>query len=356
MRKGTTWLASLAVWTLLGVFNIAPPVVSRLSAGRPLPKVIVALIMESVWVWALYTPIILWLCRRLPPARWPQAVAAHAACAVALAFVDPIVDTPFVRMIVPAPEGYGRRLLDDAFINVFSYAAVAGVGYALDYRRRLADQRAREAELEAQLLRARLDALTARLRPHFLFNALHSVAALVRTGERAEAVTAVVRLGELLRGALRSDGGAEVSLASELAWVQSYLAIEQMRFQDRLCTELSADPALGAALVPALLLQPLVENAIRHGVEGRTGASRVAVAAWRDEGTLWLAVTDEGEPSPAAGEGGAARPTDGGGLGLRATRERLDHLFGTAHHFEVCVGAAGTRASIGIPFRTEEAS
>jgi two-component system LytT family sensor kinase len=353
MRRGTTWLASFAAWTLIGVFNIAPPVVSSVSAGRPLPKLFVSLIMESVWVWALYTPSILWLCRRLPPARWPRAVAAHAACAAALALADPLVDTPFVRWVEPIPEGYTRRLLDETFINVFSYAAVAGVGYALDYRRRLADQRAREAELQAQLLRARLDALTARLRPHFLFNALHSVTALVRTGERAAAVTAIVRLGELLRGALRSDGAAEVPLESELEWIQSYLAIEQMRFQDRLCTALSADPALGAALVPALLLQPLVENAIRHGVEGRVGASRVEVAARRNADTLWLVVTDEGEPGSASSGGEAARPPDGGGLGLRATRERLDHLFGAAHHFEVRVGAGGTCATIGIPFRTE---
>jgi two-component system, LytTR family, sensor kinase len=344
-----TWLASFAAWMLIGTFNVAPRVVANLSAGKPLPRIHLAIVFGSVAVWAVLTPGLLALCRRLPLARWRPAVAIHLACATAIAFLDPVLDTPVVYLVEqPVPEPYRQRLLDELFINVFSYLAVVGVGYALDYRRRLVDQRAHEAELAAQLLRARLDALTAQLRPHFLFNALHSVTALIRTDERSAAIRAVVVLGDLLRETLRSDGSAVVPLARELDWIRSYLELEQLRFQDRLSATVAVDRELEAALVPALVLQPLIETAIRHGVEGRVGTSRVVVSARREADRLCLAVSDDGDRDRAV----EAEPNRAG-IGLRATRERLAHLFGADHHFEVAIGQTGSRASIAIPFRTE---
>jgi hypothetical protein len=339
------WLVSFAAWSVVGVFNIAPTVVARLSAGRPLPRLFIELITQSVWVWALYTPAILWVCLRQPLRG--RAVAIHAACALALAILDPIIDTPFVHWFEPQPEPYTQRFLEELFINLFSYVSVAGIGYALAYRRGLAEQRAHDAELESQLLRARLDALTARLQPHFLFNALHSVGSLIRTGESDAAFRAVVGLGDLLRSMLGTDGGQVVPLARELAWIRRYLEIEQMRFQDRLETEVSADPAVEDALVPPLVLQPLVENAIRHGVEVRVGASRVEVVARRDADMLCLEVTDSGDAAAASSE-----PRGGAGLGLRATRERLAHMFGGAFRVDLAIEDGRSHAAIQIPFRT----
>jgi two-component system, LytTR family, sensor kinase len=342
------WLVSFAVWTVVGVFNIAPTVIGNLSSDKPFPRLFVELITESVWVWSLYTPLILWLCLWQPLRG--RAIAIHAVCALALAVVDPIIDTPFVQLVEPKPEPYKQRLLEDLFINVFSYVAVAGIGHALAYRRRLAEQRTRDAELETQLMRARLDALTARLHPHFLFNALHSVSALIRTGERTEAIHAVAVLGDLLRDVLHANDQV-VPLAREVAWIRRYLEIEQMRFQDRLTTEVRIDDDLEQALVPPLILNVLVENAIRHGVEARVGASRVEVIARRDDDALCLEVSDEGDAAAASTE--AAR--EGNGLGLRVTRERLAHMYGDTSRVDLDIRAGGSRATIRVPYRTETA-
>jgi hypothetical protein len=340
--RARVWVISFAVWTVVGVFNITPTVVARLSDGQRFPRAFVALIAESVWVWALYTPVILWLCLRHPLARGWRTIAIHAACAVVVVFADPAVDTPFVHVFEKVPEPYRLRLVEDLFINVFSYAAVAGVGYALSYRRGLLEQRAHEAELQAQLLRARLDAVTARLQPHFLFNSLHSVTALIRADEKQAAIRAVVVLGDLLRATLAGDGGATVPLARELAWMRQYLEIEQMRFQDRLEVAIDVNDGLDDVLVPALVLQPLVENAIRHGVEARVGMTRIAVAARRETDSLVLEVVDSGD---------AAEPRAGNGVGLAATRERLAHMYGAAARLELAVTPDRSTATIAVPLQ-----
>jgi two-component system, LytTR family, sensor kinase len=343
------WIVSFVVWTGAGAFDVGQAAVARGTFRLPA----FVLTFESMWLWALFTPLVLWLCLRLPldRAHRTRSVAVHAAAAALLLIADVVVDTPFFAWLVPAQRAFAPRLAGDAFINTFSYVAVAGISYALAYGRQLVEQRARDAELESQLLRARLDAIAARLQPHFLFNALHSVTALVRSGERGEAVRAVVTLSTLLRAVLASDGDAQVPLGRELGWVRHYLDIEQIRFQDRLWIEVTVAPGVDRALVPALLLQPLVENAIRHGVEARTGAGRVTIAAWRDGEVLRLEVEDRSE-------GGATATPEvaGHGIGLRATRERLAHLFGAAASLELCASQAGMQARVALPFRAEGAS
>jgi len=345
MLSRRVWVISFAAWSVVGVFNIAPRVVENLSAGRPFPRMFVELITQSVWVWALYTPLILWVCLQQPLARGIRTIAIHAACAVVIALLDPIIDTPFVHLIENHPEPYSQRAVEEIFINVFSYVAVAGIGYALSYRRGLLVQRAYDIELEAQLLRARLDAVTARLQPHFLFNSLHSVSALVRSDEKQAAIRALAVLGDLLRATLAGDGVATVPLSRELAWMRQYLEIEQMRFQDRLEVDVAVEDGLGDALVPALVLQPLVENAIRHGVEARVGANTLRVAARRERDRLVLEVADSGDAQ-------ATSSHDGNGVGLRATRERLAHMFGAAARLELDVAPGRSTATIAIPFRT----
>ena len=184
------------------------------------------------------------------------------------------------------------------------------------------------------------------LRPHFLFNTLHTVASLVRTGRNADAVRTIAGLSDLLRSALRRDGTAEVPLRHELAFVERYLAIEQIRFQDRLQTRIAVAPDLLDELVPALILQPLVENAIRHGVERRAAPGRVEVEASRRNGTLVLRVQDS---SPAGGAAGGA--VSGGGIGLSNTRARLRHLYGERQRCDLArTDDGGALAVVELPY------
>ncbi|MEO7736350.1 MAG: histidine kinase [Kofleriaceae bacterium] len=351
LRRARVWLVSWLIWSGLGAFALAQTAASRAMHGRGAqPMAGVLLTLESMWLWAVITPVILALCLHLSLERnhRMRSLAWHAVAAVAIAVADVVIDTPFVAWLAPGDRAVAPRFIQEAFINIFSYASTAGICYALTYSRQLADRRARDAVLEAELLRARLDAVAARLHPHFLFNALHSVTALIRTGEPNAAVRAVVALSALLRAALESDGEAQVPLARELDWVRNYLDIEQIRFQDRLVVELSVTGDIDGAMVPALLLQPLVENAIRHGVGARTGNGRVVIAAWRDGDQLRLDVED------ASTDGSAATiETTGTGLGLRATRERLEHLFGTAYSLELESTRIGSHARIALPYRAE---
>jgi len=348
------WLISWLVWSGLAAFSLAQAAAARVwsgCGGPTLPKALLGI--ESMWLWAAFTPLILSWCLRLPLERdhRTRSLAWHAAAALGLAVADVVIDTPFVAWLAPGEVAIVPRFFQQAFINTFSYAATAGICYALAYGRQLADRRARDAVREAELLRARLDAVAARLHPHFLFNALHSVTALIRSGERSAAVGAVVTLSALLRAALQTDGEAQVPLHRELDWVRDYLALEQIRFQDRLQVELAVHGEVDRAMVPALLLQPLVENAIRHGVGARTGNVRVAIAAWRDGDQLYLEVQDASSDPGVANA--AIADTTGTGLGLRATRERLDHLFGAAYSLELVSTQSGTHARVALPYRAE---
>jgi LytS/YehU family sensor histidine kinase len=206
-------------------------------------------------------------------------------------------------------------------MNVFSYICVAAVGYALVYHQRLADSRLGEAELQRELAQARLDALARTLQPHFLFNALNSVAALVRLNENPRALRAVVALGDLLRTVLKTRGEALVPLSEELEFAERYLAVERLRFEDGLKVDYEIAGDTRAFPVPALILQPLIENAIRHGVE-QAGNGRVRVESRRAEQGLELVV---GVHDLAVVNDAKAT---GLGIGLDVTRQRLNFIYG----------------------------
>jgi sensor histidine kinase YesM len=236
-----------------------------------------------------------------------------------------------------------------ASLSAYSYFAMLALGHALEYHRLFTDRQLRAAELEKQLAETRLGVLEAQLRPHFLFNALHTVGSLVRSGDRTAAVAAVARLGDLLRMALRGGPQQEVTLREELAFATHYLELEKARFRDRLATRVDVDAALMDALVPLFLLQPLVENAVRHGIEPSERPGRVEVAASRSGTALVLHVRDTG-PGPDAAASGQ------GGIGLGNTRERLHHLYGTSAALELGAGGGGgTVVKVTLPYRTARA-
>jgi len=202
------------------------------------------------------------------------------------------------------------------------------------------------SQLETQLAQADLQALKSQLHPHFLFNALHTIGSLVRTGDRDNAVKVTAGLGDLLRRMLEGASQQEAPLKQELEFIKSYLAIEQIRFQDRLRVDFSIDPEVLDARVPHLILQPLVENAIRHGIAPHLFAGMVSVSAKRLNGgkRLQLAVRDDG---PGAGDGDGARP----GIGLANTRARLGRLYGADFTLEVTnLPQGGMEALVELPF------
>jgi two-component system, LytTR family, sensor kinase len=199
-------------------------------------------------------------------------------------------------------------------------------------------------QLEAQLSDARLRTLQAELHPHFLFNTLHAISTLVHTKpELADRM--ISRLSDLLRLTFDRSGANRVPLQQELEFLQKYLEIEQIRFQDRLTVNFDIDPDTLDAEVPRLILQPLVENAIQHGIAPRSGPGHVQVAARREEGRLWLEVRDDG-----VGLNAGARARLRSGIGLANTRDRLACLYGERHRLDFSDGGPGLAVRIEIPF------
>jgi LytS/YehU family sensor histidine kinase len=199
-------------------------------------------------------------------------------------------------------------------VIVLSYFGVLGIAYAMG--------RAREADqLRSELAVAQLGALRAQIQPHFLFNTLNAITALVRDQETKSALSTLALLSDLLRSVLKADGAHEVALGDEIAFIEQYLGIMEVRFSDRLRVVWSVPDELRRARVPTFVLQPLVENAIRHGIAKRTDAGRIEIAARRSGDRLILTVTDDG-PGPNG--------TSNGGVGLANTRSRLEHLYGDA--------------------------
>lgn len=354
-RPWLKWLLIVAAWTLFGSLIAGETYIQTRSQGRPL-TLGQAFTWYLAWAyaWALFTPIALWLRRRVPFTRkvWPRALIVHLTASLVLAWMGALVYVGVGQALGRLPAGaetlVGRSL---ALFVVFLhfdpalYWIIVGLSYAAYYYRESRERELRASQLEAQLAQARLQALEMQLHPHFLFNALNTIAVLVRTSRNAQAVRVVTGLAELLRRALDSAGVHLVSLKQEIEFVRRYLEIEQIRFGDRLRVEVDVDPRALDARVPHLLLQPLVENAIQHGVSIRSSGGSLEIRARRLNGRVYLSVRDDGP-----GLQGVESNT-GNGLGLRTTRERLRQLYGDDHAFTVRdADGNGVLAELDIPF------
>jgi len=334
VKQRLRWLAIvLIVWTLVHIVGALVLVVRSvsgevtLSAGWYLPSLI------SIPAWTAVTPLVFALSRR-------GVVALHLAGVAAVIAFDAFAMWLVYAVIGGDPLTYGQAIWKWAFIDAFFYASIVAVEHALRYYRLYLERRTLAAELESQLARAQLQALQMQIRPHFLFNTLNSIAGLVRLDDKSTALEMLAGLGEMLRILLRSDGAQLVPLASELELVRQYLRIEQLRFGDQLDVAITVEPGLETAMIPNLILQPLVENAIRHGV-GEAG--RVELRIERAGATLRMAVLDSGAAAPAM---------TSNGIGLSNTRARLANLYGADHRFELDHRPTGTSATIEIPLRT----
>ncbi|HSS19367.1 MAG TPA: histidine kinase [Pyrinomonadaceae bacterium] len=315
-----------------------------------------------IWyLWGFLSPLILQMGRRFPVEGRARikGLVIHLLTCVALAAVQ-IAGATALRMIIRPFDDwsdthtfliqYQRELSNFFLINVLVYWAIFGVGYAFDYREKYREREAQAAELKAQLTRAQLESLKMQLQPHFLFNTLHTIAGLVRGNEKVPAVNMISGLSDLLRRTLESADEQEVPLKEEVKFVELYLDIQKVRFSDRLAVQIDVVPETQNALVPNLFLQPLVENAIRHGVSQQSAPGLIKIESFRDNGNLQITVTDNG---PGLREN--YQHERSGGIGLTNTSERLERLYGKRHRFDLrnCAGG-GTEATVVIPFRIHD--
>lgn len=306
------------------------------------------------YLWAILTPFVLVL-----GARWPldesgawKSAAVHVLAALATGASHLFASLLIIRAASPDPpprtllEAY--RFFVGAYLEFefLLYFAILGAGYLVHYYTRYRTNTLRTVQLEAQLAQAHLDALRVQLQPHFLFNTLHAISALMDE-DLEQARRMLVRLGDLLRMTLETQGMHEVTLQQELECTELYLDIERVRFPEQLEVDLLVDPEALEALVPSLILQPLVENSIRYGVAPLEDGGRVVVSARRENGSLVLKVMDNGA-------GGEPREEKEGrtGVGIANVRARLAELYGRAQDFHVFhPEGGGFGVQITLPFR-----
>ena len=353
----------LLVWTLAGIYYFGQTRVQRSFSHDATPwSHDLATWMTGMYLCAALTPVILWLARRYPLERriWWQRVPLHLLFSVIFSVVELAAHAAilyWLGLFPTAAKSYAGTflaLVGAAFhLNVVTYWMILGIRRALVLYRRY-QEREKEAlrlernasELQAQLARAQLSVLKAQLQPHFLFNTLNAIMVLVRQHKVADAESTLARLSDLLRYALEGGEAQEVPLRQELDYVRLYLAIEQVRFQDRLRIQISAGPEVMDAAVPHMGLQPIVENAIRHGIGRSSAAGKIGIRAVRIDDVLQIEVRDDGP--------GVAPPAPGhsGGIGLANTRARLSRIYGDAARLTLENGPlGGAVATIVLPYR-----
>ncbi len=323
-----TTLLSGVVWIALASFGVMQMYLSRVGTPAPMPVPQLLAQQGLPWlIWWAATPLILLVVHRARWERssWGRAVLLHAALGFALGLLPSLANVVSWRMLGISDGARSlwseyRALLGLRFLfDVSTYAAIAAVATGFSLHRRAGAEEARRVALASELSAARLNAMTAQIHPHFLFNALNAVAMLIRAGEKDRALSAVIAYGDVLRSMM--DVSAElVTVREEFQWLRRYLEVEALRFPDDLETEVIAEEEVADALVPRLLLQPLVENALRHGV-APDGTTRVGIRAGRVGGRLWLLVRDNGPGVP---------PHMEEGIGLRNVRARLAVQCGAA--------------------------
>jgi two-component system, LytTR family, sensor kinase len=362
MRKVWTppWRWVFGVATVLSLFSFLQAYRLTLINSKPGMTIeagkLLVLNLALWYVPALLIPAIVWAARRFPfdTGHKVRAVAAHSMGALTFAFVH-FIGITSVRFLLWADGGkwpsvpwsayFQRRIFEQLDWSLMVYAVVVGVSHAIAFYHESQERKLKAAQLETRLVEARLKTLEAELHPHFLFNTLHAISTLVhRDPESADRM--ISRLSDLLRITFDRTGEPKVTLKDEIDFLQKYLDIEQTRFQDRLTVSVKIDPEALDGEVPRMILQPLVENAIKHGIAGRHGGNQIHVSAGREGERLWMQVRDNG-----AGLQVRTLKALRTGVGLSNTRARLDCLYGRHYRLEFSDKHGGLSVLIAIPFQ-----
>jgi two-component system, LytTR family, sensor kinase len=351
------WFRIAAIWLGVGLFDATQNVFVMRAEGMHHRWVqLFATLLLSWLPWALATPLVLRLGRRYPAARWRRLSTwgAHlAACAaiglVSAAWTAAMEDFGNPWALVPGPDPFAQlwlhKFYDGLLAYLILYGAILVVGHMLDSQERLAQQRTETARLNEQLSKAQLNALRRQIEPHFLFNTLNAVAGLVREKRNAAAVDMIAGLSDFLRRVVEDSDRQQVPLAEELEFAQKYLDIQKVRFADRLQVSVDVPPELFPAQVPSLILQPMIENAVKHGIAKRIQGGAIRIAAFCSNGMLTLRVYNDGPSLPADWE------TAGSGIGISNARTRLQTLYGD--RFELNMrnqSPGGVEVSVSVPF------
>jgi two-component system, LytTR family, sensor kinase len=304
----------------------------------------------TVWCWLYW--LIFWLTRRFPIERqhWFRGVTIYIFLSFGVTLLKLALDGLWIRLA--KNDELFRRFQTESllaimlYFNFLTYWAFVGVGHAFNFYKQLRERELRASQLESQLAQSQLQALKMQLQPHFLFNTLHTISMLNLKDSKA-ANRMISRLSDLLRLTLDNTGSEEVTLKQELDFLNQYLEIQQIRFQDRLQVKMEIDPETLDACVPNLILQPIVENAIRHGIADQETDGRIEIEAVRQNGWLKLCVHDNG---PGILDTDPKKFKQG--IGLRNTQARLEQMYGAGHSLifkNACDG--GLEVTITIPFR-----
>ena len=351
------------VWLLVSAAWLGPAILAAFQAfvqGR-LGNRDAATWQSLLWEggdWLLYaflTPAVFWVARKFPLARphLVRHVVIHLVASIALCAAWAGGGILLWRAIFHDPStpwggGAIGWFVTSLPFGVAVYFAVVGVQHATRYFLEARERETQAARLTAQLAEARLGALRMQMQPHFLYNSLNAIAVILRDRDTVSAGRMLEQLGEMLRRVMRTDAAPEVPLADEIDFLRQLLGIEEVRFQERLRPVFAVDPSLLSAAVPEFVLQPLVENALRHGLARRVEATQLRIEARREGEELVLAVTDDG-PGP---DDQAATVQRAEGIGLSNTRERLAVLYGNRASLTLTRSpGGGAAATIRLPYR-----
>ena len=357
------WLWLAAIWFGLALFDATQNVFVMRAEGmhHHWGRLFFTLLIS--WLpWILATPLVLRLTRRYPPAQWKRLSTwtVHLAACGSIG----IAQAAWVGMweewlnpwaLTPGPDPFPQLWLHKFSYGLLSslvlYGLILLVDHVLDSREQLARHQTETARLNEQLSKAQLSALRRQIEPHFLFNTLNAIAGLVREKRNDAAVNMIVRLSDFLRRVVEDSGRQQVPLGEELEFTQKYLDIQKARFAERLQFSVDVPQELLPAQVPSLILQPMVENAVKHGIARRVQGGAIRITASRANGTLTMRVYNDGPSLPVGWE------TSQSGIGILNVRTRLQSLYGD--QFELSMRnqqPGGVEVTVSVPFVSEPAS
>jgi hypothetical protein len=355
-----TALVLLGIWTLVGLAFSGVELLGMSSEGRPVAVLSTVLgSLMRAYIWGALSPLVYVAARRYPidprDLAW-RPIAANLWLGLALSFLYPWIGVVLVRIITPKqfaayPSLWSlltRQIVIYTWYTFISfYAPTFFAVQALLLLRRYRDEEAKNAALQAEVSRAQLSALKMQLHPHFLFNALHAVSSLVLV-DPGRANKMVALLGDFLRQTLDHSNDQIVTLEAELGFLRNYLEIEETRFEDRLTVRFEIEPATLAATVPHLIMQPLVENAVKHGIAPFAAPGRILISARREASQLALQVIDSGSD---AGTGTRSCTAPKNGVGIANVRSRLAHIYGDSASLTIAdLPQGGCQVDLKLPF------